>query len=172
MHVGEVWRLRAEASPDGPCVEDDRVRRTSGEFAAAVERLSGGLASLGVGAGDIVATMLPNCVEMVLTLFAAWRMGVAVTPVNPALATGAPLPGHRAERRRWPCTCAISCRVALASWNFASERLSAAAACTFCPTMITDSTSCRKVCATQETIAAGPQRIASGRLIRSNSANA
>ena len=32
--------------------------------------------------------MLPNCVEMVLTLFAAWRMGVAVTPVNPALTTG------------------------------------------------------------------------------------
>ena len=88
MHVGQVWRLRAEGSPDGPCIEDDRTRLTSGEFAAAVERLSGGLASLGVGAGDVVATMLPNCVEMVLTLFAAWRMGVAVTPVNPALTTG------------------------------------------------------------------------------------
>ena len=88
MHVGQVGRLRAEASPDSPCLEDERLRLTSGEFAAAVERLSGGLASLGVGAGDVVATMLPNCVEMVLTLFAAWRMGVAVTPVNPALTTG------------------------------------------------------------------------------------
>ena len=88
MHVGQVGRLRAAASPDGPCLEDERLRLTSGEFAAAVERLSGGLASLGVGAGDVVATMLPNCVEMVLTLFAAWRMGVAVTPVNPALTTG------------------------------------------------------------------------------------
>ncbi len=29
---------------------------------------------------------------------------------------------------RWPCTCATSCRVALTSWNVASERLSAAAA--------------------------------------------
>ncbi len=37
-------------------------------------RTAGGLASLGVGASDVVATMLPNCVEMVLTLFAAWRM--------------------------------------------------------------------------------------------------
>ena len=74
---------------------------------------------------------------------------------------------------RWPCTCATSCRVALASWNVASARLSAAAACTFCPTMMTDSsTSCRNVCATQETIAAVPDRIASGRLIRSNKANA
>ncbi len=88
MHVGQVWQLRAEMSPDAPCIEDERIRITSGEFAAAVERLSGGLASLGVGAGDVIATMVPNCVEMVLTLFAAWRMGVAVTPVNPALTTG------------------------------------------------------------------------------------
>jgi hypothetical protein len=45
--------------------------------------------------------------------------------------------------------------------------------CTFWPTMMTDSsTCCRKVCATQETMAAGPDRIAAGRLIRSNNANA
>ena len=63
--------------------------------------------------------------------------------------------------------------VALASWNVASARLSAAAACTFCPTMITLSrTSWRNVWATQETSAAVPVRIAAGRLIRSNKANA
>jgi len=38
--------------------------------------------------------------------------------------------------------------------------------------MIDSSTSCRKVCATQETIVDGPPRIAAGRLIRSNSAKA
>ena len=85
MHVGEIPRRRAEKAPHDPCVADERVRLTSGEFVAAVERLSGGFASLGIGAGDVVATMLPNCVEMVLTLFAAWRMGAAVTPVNPVL---------------------------------------------------------------------------------------
>jgi len=85
VHVGEIPRLRAEKAPHDPCVADERVRLTSGEFVAAVERLSGGFASLGIGAGDVVATMLPNCVEMVLTLFAAWRMGAAVTPVNPVL---------------------------------------------------------------------------------------
>jgi long-chain acyl-CoA synthetase len=88
VHVGLVGQLRAQTSPDAPCIEDERIRLTSGEFAAAVEQLSGGLASLGLGAGDVVATMLPNCVEMVLTLFAAWRMGVAVTPVNPVLTAG------------------------------------------------------------------------------------
>ena len=85
MHVGQIAQLGAERAPDAPCVEDERTGLSSGQFAAAVERLSGGLASLGVRAGDVVATMLPNCVEMVLTLFAAWRMGAAVTPVNPVL---------------------------------------------------------------------------------------
>jgi len=85
VHVGQIAQLCAERAPDAPCVEDERTRLTAGQFAASVERLSGGLASLGVRAGDVVATMLPNCVEMVLTLFAAWRMGAAVTPVNPVL---------------------------------------------------------------------------------------
>ena len=85
VHVGQIAQLGAERAPDAPCVEDERTRLTCGQFAAAAGRLSGGLASLGVRAGDVVATMLPNCVEMVLTLFAAWRMGAAVTPVNPVL---------------------------------------------------------------------------------------
>jgi acyl-CoA synthetase (AMP-forming)/AMP-acid ligase II len=32
-----------------------------------------------------VATLLTNRVELVLTLFAAWQLGAAVTPINPAL---------------------------------------------------------------------------------------
>ena|GEM_PF-7003128 len=55
MHVGEIPRLRAEKAPHDPCVADERVRLTSGEFAAAVERLSGGFASLGIGAGESCA---------------------------------------------------------------------------------------------------------------------
>ena len=43
------------------------------------------LARLGVGAGDVVAIALPNRVELVVSLFAAWRLGAAATPVNPAL---------------------------------------------------------------------------------------
>jgi acyl-CoA synthetase (AMP-forming)/AMP-acid ligase II len=34
-----------------------------------------------------VAVVLPNRVDLVVTLFAAWRLGAAVTPVNPALTT-------------------------------------------------------------------------------------
>ncbi len=41
-------------------------------------------AALGVRRGDVVAIMLPNCAELLLGLLAAWRLGAAATPVNPA----------------------------------------------------------------------------------------
>ena len=41
------------------------------------------LAEKGVSAGDVVAIMLPNRVEFVVALFAAWRLGAAVTPISP-----------------------------------------------------------------------------------------
>ena len=40
-------------------------------------------AAAGVGRGDVVAVMLPNRVELLLGLMAAWRLGAAATPVNP-----------------------------------------------------------------------------------------
>jgi acyl-CoA synthetase (AMP-forming)/AMP-acid ligase II len=53
---------------------DDLVRRYADHFAAR-----------GVGPGDVVAVKLPNRVELIVALFAAWRRGAALTPVNPAL---------------------------------------------------------------------------------------
>ena len=41
--------------------------------------------SHGVAAGDVVAIMLPNQAGFVVTLFAAWRLGAAVTPISPTL---------------------------------------------------------------------------------------
>jgi len=41
--------------------------------------------SLGIGSDDVVALKLKNRVEFVVLMFAAWRLGAAVTPVNPSL---------------------------------------------------------------------------------------
>ncbi|MFX5566750.1 AMP-binding protein, partial [Acinetobacter baumannii] len=41
------------------------------------------LHSRGIRKGDVVAVVLPNRVELVVLLFAAWRLGAAVTPVRP-----------------------------------------------------------------------------------------
>jgi long-chain acyl-CoA synthetase len=43
------------------------------------------LALRGVGEGDVVAAILPNRVELVAAMFAAWLLGASLTPVNPAL---------------------------------------------------------------------------------------
>ena len=76
---------RAALSPRGPCLVSDRRELDNAGFAAEVRRLSGALAEIGVGRGDVVAVVLPNSVELVSVMFAAWRLGAVLTPVNPAL---------------------------------------------------------------------------------------
>ncbi len=78
-----VWR-GAETHRDAPCVCDDSRSTTYGEFAALVDAFAVRLAREGVTAGDTVAVMLPNRVELVVTLMAAWRLRAVATPVNPA----------------------------------------------------------------------------------------
>ncbi|MCW2758478.1 MAG: AMP-dependent synthetase [Nocardioidaceae bacterium] len=77
--------LRAETDPTGPCLRDDERVLPNTELAQAVRRLAARLDGHGVSTGDTVAVMLPNCTEIVTTMFAAWSRGAALTPVNPAL---------------------------------------------------------------------------------------
>jgi long-chain acyl-CoA synthetase len=51
--------------------------------ACRVDAVAGQFAAAGVGRGDVVAVMLPNRVELLLGLMAAWRLGAVATPVNP-----------------------------------------------------------------------------------------
>src|SRR3954471_4163519 len=48
-----------------------------------VDRFAGGLASLGVVAGDRVALVLPNCPQHVIAFFAVLRLGATVVHCNP-----------------------------------------------------------------------------------------
>lgn len=41
------------------------------------------LRDTGVGAGDVVAVMMPNSIELLVAILAAWRIGAAATPINP-----------------------------------------------------------------------------------------
>jgi crotonobetaine/carnitine-CoA ligase len=55
------------------------------EMLALTCRLSGGLRRLGVGRADRVAMLLPNCLELVATWFAASSLGAIEVPNNPGL---------------------------------------------------------------------------------------
>ena len=67
-----------------PCVRDDDTDLTYGQAADWVDAVAAQLAEHGVGPRDVVAVMLPNRVELLLTIMAAWRLGATATPVNPA----------------------------------------------------------------------------------------
>src|SRR6185312_14183019 len=46
--------------------------------------VAGQLAAQGFGEGSVLAVMLPNRVELVVVMLAAWRLGGIATPVNSA----------------------------------------------------------------------------------------
>src|SRR5918997_4863592 len=47
------------------------------------EKMAASLAARGVGKGDRVALMLPNCPQYVVSFFATLRLGAIVTQLNP-----------------------------------------------------------------------------------------
>jgi long-chain acyl-CoA synthetase len=84
-HVAALPDERASVNPDGPCLADSSHELDNAGFARAVHRTAARLVELGIGPGDVVGVILPNCVELITIMFAAWRLGAALTPVNPAL---------------------------------------------------------------------------------------
>ncbi|WP_340379876.1 AMP-binding protein [Streptomyces sp. SS7] len=85
MHISELPDVRSARNPVGPCIEDDHEQLDNQEFLARVRNAAAVLRAHGIGAGDVVAIVLPNRLEFVVIMFAAWRLGAAVTPVNPGL---------------------------------------------------------------------------------------
>ncbi|WP_433733424.1 class I adenylate-forming enzyme family protein [Nocardia sp. CA-129566] len=85
MNLSELPDLRATGDPYGPSIADDDVELNNIQFLRRVQRAAATLHSQGIGAGDVVAVMLPNTVSLVVALFAAWRIGAAVTPLSPTL---------------------------------------------------------------------------------------
>lgn len=83
--VPEVLARRLAEDGAGPYLElDTGPVLSAGDLDALAQRVAAGLAARGVGAGDRVATLLGNGVEIVATFFAAMRLGAVLVPVNTA----------------------------------------------------------------------------------------
>ena len=78
-HLPWTWD---ESAADA--VVDDQHRWSFSELNRRIAAVAEQLVEVGVGRGDVVAVMLPNRAELVVTIFAAWRVGAAATPINPA----------------------------------------------------------------------------------------
>lgn len=85
MTFSTIIDRRATDDPTGPAIADSSQRLTNAELLDLVRAGAVHLAELGIGAGDVVALKLTNRVEFVVLLFAAWRLGATITPVNPSL---------------------------------------------------------------------------------------
>ncbi|HYJ57662.1 MAG TPA: AMP-binding protein, partial [Mycobacterium sp.] len=86
IQLARLPDARAESDPDAPAVADeDNGQLSNAEFLNRVQNAAGRLWEAGVRPGDVVAIKLPNRIELVIALFAAWRLGAAATPINPGL---------------------------------------------------------------------------------------
>ncbi|GAA3067033.1 AMP-binding protein [Streptosporangium carneum] len=76
----------AEAFPDrGAVIDQDGTVTTYGELLARVNQVSHGLRAEGLTRGDVVATVLPNGLDAVVTLMATGQLGLYHVPVNRCL---------------------------------------------------------------------------------------
>lgn len=75
---------RLSSDPDGPYLDFEGTALTAREVDVAANRVAHGLASLGIGRGDRVATLLENSPEQVVAFFAALKLGAIQAPVNTA----------------------------------------------------------------------------------------
>ncbi|MFE6625528.1 class I adenylate-forming enzyme family protein [Streptomyces sp. NPDC057740] len=85
MNFASLPDRRASLAPDGAAVSDGRQALTNVQLLRRVQAAARHLQDLGINPGDVVALKLTNRVEFVLLLFAAWRLGATITPVNPSM---------------------------------------------------------------------------------------
>ncbi len=85
MLLYDVIRRGAEGYPgrDALLYRDRTI--TYGQLAAEVNRIAAGLRAHGIGPGDAVALLLPNCLEFTFVYYAATSIGALCVPANPLL---------------------------------------------------------------------------------------
>jgi long-chain acyl-CoA synthetase len=85
MNLGSLFSRHARYRPNHLAVVFGDRRLTWLEFNASINRLSNALLSLGIRKGDKVATILPNCLELLEVYWAAAKTGAVVVPLSTLL---------------------------------------------------------------------------------------
>lgn len=85
MNIGTLLPRHARYRPDHPAVIFEESRLTYREFNNRVNRLANALLGMGIGKGDKIATILPNCLEQLDVFWAVAKIGAVVVPLSPLL---------------------------------------------------------------------------------------
>lgn len=79
----DIVTASARDYPDAPALQFFGRETTYRDLQDAIDRAAAGLAALGVGAGDPVAIVLPNCPQHIVAFYAILRLGAVVVEHNP-----------------------------------------------------------------------------------------
>ncbi|RKS77547.1 long-chain acyl-CoA synthetase [Motilibacter peucedani] len=82
-HLGHLLERAVAQFPDSPALDFYGSVTTYAELGRRVSAAAGALRSLGVGRGDRVAIVLPNCPTHVVVFWAVLRLGAVVVENNP-----------------------------------------------------------------------------------------
>jgi acyl-CoA synthetase (AMP-forming)/AMP-acid ligase II len=85
MNVGSLVPRHARYRGDHLALVCGDVRLTWAGLSARVNRLANALLGLGLQKGDKLAVIVPNCVEVLETYWAAIQIGVVLVPLSPLL---------------------------------------------------------------------------------------
>lgn len=85
MNIGSLFARHAQYRPDHLAVVCGSHRLTYREYNQQINRLANALSALGIGKGDKVATILPNCLELLETYWAVGKIGAVVVPMSTLL---------------------------------------------------------------------------------------
>lgn len=82
MNIGSLLPRHARYRPDHTAIVFKDQRLTFRQFNQRVNRFANALIDLGVRRGDKIATILPNCLELLDTYWAAAKIGAVVVPLS------------------------------------------------------------------------------------------
>ncbi len=89
MNLGSIFRRHARYRPEHTAVVFGDRRLTHRQFNAEINRAANAMRALGIGKGDKVATVLPNCLELLEVYWAVAKIGAVVVPMSTLLMEGA-----------------------------------------------------------------------------------
>ena len=89
MNLGMLFARHARYRPNHTAVVSGEQRLTYLQFNQQINKLANAMVRLGIRKGSKVATILPNCVELLESYWAAAKVGAVVVPMSTLLMEGA-----------------------------------------------------------------------------------
>ena len=85
MNIGDLLSRHARYQPDKLALVFEDTRWSYREYNRSVNRLANALLDLGIKKGDKIATLLPNCLELLEVYWAVAKVGAVVVPMSTLL---------------------------------------------------------------------------------------